>query len=240
MDFGSAKKFAHPFTLLTSCQNLLEQLGPHKFLYGSDARAHKGREAFAALLFCLSMKKPTGIDWWFSQPDDTFPDFELMGFSDDESNPIRLHAFELVTIPDRCTEFDQALNIVHGKTSRKNYPSSSNVKLLIFINNLNSEAWLPGIGDQIGAHPAFQEIWTIHLKSEPNDNQQIGGSVIHRISPGRVIHAFLSFSDTEAFQMQPLPKYMEMFSSDGYQYVKIGREMQTKIREQAKKMRGKG
>jgi hypothetical protein len=236
MDLHKAIKFAHPFTLLKQCENLLKELGPEKFLYGADLRAHKGKEAFSALLFILSMKKPTGKDWWLLQPDEAFPDFQIMAFSEDEYNPINLFSFEIVTIPDRCATFEQALAIVHGKTQAKKYTLSSKVNLLIFINNIQGHAWIPRLLREIGPHPVFQEVWTIYLKAFPGTNN-IAGSVVDRISPKPAKHVPVSFSDSDIFKMQPLPGFVEEFSVDGQVYVKISDEMQRRIRSAVKKLK---
>jgi hypothetical protein len=236
MDLSKGVKFAHPFMLLKQCQDLLEELGPEKFLHGADPRAHKGKEAFSALLFILSLKKPTGKDWWLLQPDEVFPDFQIMAFSEDESNPISVFAFELVTVPDQCSTFEQALEIVHGKILEKNYAPASKVNLLIFINNIQGQAWVSRLSQEIGPHPVFQEVWTIYLKARPGTNN-IAGSVVDRISPKPVKHIPVSFSDSEVFRTQPLPRFIEEFSVNGQVYVKISDEMQKRIRNAVKKLK---
>lgn len=86
----------------------------------------------------IALKKYSRKDYYMLQPADQFPDFDLMSArQEQDAISITLDRFELVTIPDRCNSFEDALSIVKGKIE-KGYPVNFN--LLVFINHKKAES----------------------------------------------------------------------------------------------------
>src|SRR3989344_5430967 len=92
--------FREPNLILSGIEEALARVGAEKFFSSTDENVKKSRESLAGFFFSLAVRKSSGIDWWFMQPQKDPPDFYLAAFNGDPVTII-LDTFELVEIPPR-------------------------------------------------------------------------------------------------------------------------------------------
>ncbi|MDO8408155.1 MAG: hypothetical protein Q7S95_02885 [bacterium] len=184
----------------------LSEVGGKKFVSN-----HRDWESLAEFFFMVALKKYSGEDFWMLQPEDQFPDFDLMTASQDQKAiSITLDRFELVTVPDRCNSFEDALNIVKGKIS-KGYPENYN--LLVFVNHVRSREWVSMLNKQLADFYPFKSVWTVYLLFQSKDNHY--SAVVNRIRPQPLQTIEANFSDKKIWEMDPLPIFMEEVEMSG-------------------------
>ncbi len=203
--------FFSPVALLNRIEKTLSEIGGKKFFSNPDEETKRVRESLAEFFFMVALKKDSGRDWWMIQPKDQFPDFDLMTASQQGNTiSITLDRFELVTIPDRCESFQDALAVVQAKIS-KGYPENFN--LLIFVNHEKSREWVTLLNEQLGDFHPFKSVWTVYLLFKGKDNPY--SAVVNRIRPQPLRTVEANFSDRALWEMEPLPIFMEEVEIDG-------------------------
>jgi len=203
--------FYDPITLLKRMEKTLSEIGPKKFFSNPDDETKRVRESLAEFFFILALKKDTGKDWWLYQPKDQFPDFDLMTVNQLKKKIfITLDRFELVTIPDRCNSFEEALSIVRGKIT-KGYPENYN--LLVFVNHIKSREWVKLLKQQLVKSYPFKSIWTVYLLFKGKDNPY--SAVVNQICPPSQCSIETSFDNKALWEMGPLPIFMEEIEIEG-------------------------
>jgi|SRR3989344_6251970 len=211
MDEKNLLYFYSPISLLNRIEEVLIKIGPQKFFSNPDDETKRIREGLAEFFFMIALKKATGKDWWMFQPKDQFPDFDLMTASQDRSSiSITLDRFELVTIPDRCNSFQDALNIVQAKIS-KGYPENFN--LLIFVNHVKSREWVALLNQYLRDHYPFKSIWTVYLLFLGKDN--LYSAVVNELRPKFTHGVEANFNDKALWEMESLPIFMDEIEING-------------------------
>lgn len=221
--------------ILKKTEEALAEMGAERFWHGAGNKEQKAREAFIALFFILGIKKITGNDWWLLQPPGVdFPDFEIASFTGTTENPnINILHFELVTIPDRCENFQKAYSIVRGKFD-KNYAISESVpvRLLVFINHVKSEEWVGGLISKIGNYKPFTEIWTAHLVFK---GSEIAGVTLTKVRPCQpFLKQTILIGEKDVLQTPKLPEYV---STDENGNLIFKKEFQSEMRKRALRMK---
>lgn len=198
--------FYSPLSLLNRIEKTLSEVGGKKFV-----STHRDWESIAEFFFMVALKKYSGRDFYMLQPEDQFPDFDLMSASQQQNViSITLDRFELVTVPDRCNSFEDALSIVKGKIA-KGYPANYN--LLIFVNHVKSREWVAMLKSKLEDFHPFKSIWTVYLLFRGKDNPY--RAVVNRIRPQPLQTIEANFSDKSLWEMEPLPIFMEEVEIDG-------------------------
>lgn len=198
--------FYSPIALFNRIEKTLKEVGGKKFV-----STHRDWESLAEFFFMVARKKNSGKDFYMLQPEDQFPDFDLMSTSQDQRTiSITLDRFELVTVPDRCESFEDALSIVKRKIA-KGYPENFN--LLIFVNHVKSREWVAMLNSKLKEHHPFKSIWTVYLLFQGKDNPY--SAVVNRIRPQPLQTIQANFSDKSLWEMEPLPVFMEEVEIDG-------------------------
>ncbi len=203
--------FFSPISLLNRIEKTLSEIGSEKLFSSPDEEIKRVKESIAGFFFIVALKKDSGRDWWMIQRKDQFPDFDLMTASQDETSiSITLDGVELVTIPDRCNSFQEALGIVQAKIS-KGYPENYN--LLIFVNHVKSREWVALLNQQLGDCHPFKSVWAVYLLFKGKDN--LYSAVVNRIRPQPFRSIEANFSDKTLWEIEPLPIFMEEVEIDG-------------------------
>lgn len=198
--------FYSPIALLNRIEKTLSDVGGKKFV-----STHRDWESLAEFFFMVALKKYSNKDFYMLQPEDQFPDFDLISASQEEKTiSITLDRFELVTIPDRCNTFEEALSIVEKKIV-KGYPEGFN--LLVFVNHIKSREWVAMLNGKLGNFHPFKSVWTIHLLFQEKDNPY--STVVNRVRPGPLQTIEANFSDKSLWEMERLPIFMEEVEIDG-------------------------
>ncbi len=198
--------FYSPLSLLNRIEKTLSEVGGKKFV-----STHRDWESLAEFFFMVALKKHSGKDFYILQPEDQFPDFDLMSASQEQDViSVTLDRFELVTVPDRCDSFEDALSIVNGKIS-KGYPENFN--LLVFVNHIKSREWVAMLNTRLEVFHPFKSVWTVCLLFQGKDNPYC--AVVNRIRPQPLQTIAANFSDKSLWMMEPLPIFMEEVEVDG-------------------------
>lgn len=192
--------FYSPIALLKRIEKTLKEVGGKKFV-----STHRDWESLAEFFFMVALKKHSGKDFYMLQPEDQFPDFDLMSASQEgKVVSITLDRFELVTVPDRCDSFEEALSIVEGKIA-KGYPENFN--LLVFVNHIKSREWVTMLNSKLRSFHPFKSVWTVYLLFNGKDNPY--SAVVNQIRPQSPQTIEANFSDKSLWEMEPLPIFME-------------------------------
>ncbi len=229
--------FYSPIALLNKITKTLSEVGGKKFV-----STHRDWESLAEFFFMVALKKYSGKDFYMLQPEEQFPDFDLMSASQEgKVISITLDRFELVTIPDRCNSFEEALSVVEGKIA-KGYPENFN--LLVFVNHVKSREWAAMLNNKLESFHPFKSVWTVYLLSQGKDNPY--SAIVNRLRPQPRQTIEANFSDESLWEMEPLPIFMEEVEIDGKKArafkADFMQEFQMMVRkanlERAKKNRG--
>ena len=211
MDEKNLLYFYSPIALLKRIEKTLLEIGSQRFFSNPDEETKRVKESVAEFFFMVALKKYNGKDWWMFQPKEQFPDFDLMTASQGASSiSITLDRFELVTIPDRCATFEEALGIVQGKIS-KGYPDNYN--LLIFVNHVKSREWVALLNQHLKNYQPFRSIWTVYLLFHGKDNPY--SAVVNKVRPLPMETIEANFSDKKLWEMETLPIFMEEIEISG-------------------------
>lgn len=219
-------KFVHPLTLLSKCEQLISQIGAEKFMSGAGEEIKKAKESFFAFFFILGLQKITGRDWWLYQPEE-FPDFNLISLGDKNINQIQIAEFELLTIPDRFTMFEEVLNSVNNKIIKY---GGVKPKLLIFLNHASSEFWVKKLIQEEKNYEPFIEVWTSYLIY--NSGQVSVHSVcVNKIWPMPITGTHANLSDSNTFKPRDLPPFVNIIEKNGEKIVMIKEDAKIKMRK---------
>ncbi len=189
-----------PSQVLDSIELILEEVGGKKFFSLPDQEMQRHRESFSAMFFLLAVKKATKLDWWLCQSDEPFPDFTAIAFGSSvspEGLPVIFgEQCEHVEIPADCQSALGALQIVQSKFVKK-YDSPKSINLVIFINHVQSEEWIPFLAKHMPKQDYFKSVWAVHLKfSAPH---MIKRAVIHQLRPEPIVFSYADMDEPGLF-----------------------------------------
>ena len=140
---------------------------------------------------------------------------------------------ELVTVPDFFTSYEEMWQktIVHKLS--KNYPPG--FSLLIFINNIHSNDWLPRLNNDLKDWKPFKTVWTLHLLTD-KENKEIQKVIVNKLRPFPVSRVVIDMSNIMSEQ-PPLPQSLfDEIEIDGKKGLKMKPNVQLELSKMMKKI----